>query len=307
MIPDDLSPIGTCAAIGAARGLHVFPIRPNGKTPLIPNAHRPEEKSQCRGECGRLGHGLYDASADVATVASWWRRWPAANIGLATGASGLYVVDTDSPEANDAWLLLVETHRNTSGALDTDTCTIVQTANGWHYWFAVSVDSDLGNTAGNRGGVAPGIDTRGQGGYVLYPPSRHPSGAVYRFETPMPTRPMPTWLAHLVRKPEPERRSAPITDTRPATGTRLSKYAYKALEAELTAVLNAATGTRNDRLNVAAFNLGQLIGAGLLPEQEVRDALFDAGTAAGLTDVETIKTIESGITKGMANPRRVTA
>lgn len=304
MIPMDLSPIGTCAAIGAARGFHVFPC------------HSPRHgRCSCGRNCGkqagkhpRTQHGLEDATLDMEQIRSWWLRWPDANIGVSCGPSGLYVVDTDGVAAHDAWLLAAGDHVN-----DLDTCTKVQTSRGWHYWFTVPADSTLGNTASL---IAPGIDTRGKGGYVFLPPSKHISGHTYRFETPLPTRPMPEWLAALVRKPEPVRRD-PGTTTRisaprvPAPAGRLSKYAYAALAAEITILVNIGQGQRNHQLNRSAFNLGQLVAAGLLPEQEVRDALLDAADANGLVSEDGTKaclaTIESGLTDGLAHPRQVSA
>jgi len=308
-IPMDLSPVGTCAAIAAARGYHVFPI------------HSPVSGAcSCRRNCGkqaakhpRTQRGLSDATTDMQQVATWWRTWPEANIAVACKPSGLFVVDTDGEEATDAWQLLLAEH-------DPVETTIVQTARGWHYWYAVPTDSTLGNTASV---IAPGIDTRGPGhpsggGYVFLPPTKHISGHVYRFETALPPAPLPPWVAELpglVKPPPPEpgERTPIRVPTGSATPDRLSRYAYAALERELTAVLNAPVGERNETLNRAAFNLGTLVGAGLLPEQEVRNALYDAGRAAGLAHMEmvgaqgTAGTISSGLAKGMAQPRRVSA
>lgn len=305
MIPDDLSPIGTCAAIGAARGLHVFPCHsPVGASWDACSCRRAECRN--RAKHPRTEHGLDDATVDLEQIRSWWRKWPDANIGVSCGPSGLYVVDTDGEEAEDAWQML----RAERDPFDT---TMVQTSRGWHYWFTVPADSTLGNTASR---IAPGIDTRGQGGYVFLPPSKHISGHVYRFETPLPPVPLPDWVAELVRpKPEPARERSTVARAIPAaqTGGRLSRYAYKALETEIQGLLDATAGARNHTLNRAAFNLGQLVGAGLLPEQEVRDALYAAGEAIGLTDHEMVGatgnggTINSGLNKGMRSPRQVSA
>ena len=68
----------------AARGWHAFPLRPRSKMPAIAKKDG--------------GRGFLDATTDPATIEAWWGRWPAANIGLATGASGLVVLDPDGPE-----------------------------------------------------------------------------------------------------------------------------------------------------------------------------------------------------------------
>ena len=65
------------AALGlAARGYHVFPLKPGGKTPLT-------------------DHGFHDAARDDQTIRAWWGKWSDANIGIACGASGIIVVDGD--------------------------------------------------------------------------------------------------------------------------------------------------------------------------------------------------------------------
>ncbi|WP_247828144.1 hypothetical protein [Arthrobacter antioxidans] len=75
-----------------------------------------------------------------------------------------------------------------------------------------------------------------------------------------------------------------------------------ALARELTKVTGVAKGTRNDVLNRAAFNRGQLVGSEL-PESLVRDALTEAATQAGLDSEEVGPTIESGLAQGMAQPQ----
>jgi len=81
----------------AARGWHVFPCH----TPT-------SDDCSCGRDCGWIGkhpqtiNGLKDATTDEATIRRWWKRWPQANIGLATGAvSGLVVLDEDSYKGGD--------------------------------------------------------------------------------------------------------------------------------------------------------------------------------------------------------------
>ena len=73
------------AALYYARDLKwpVFPVARRGKLPLIPRAHGRDEPP-CRGECGRDGHGLHDATTNPGRVTAWWERWSDANIGLRT-------------------------------------------------------------------------------------------------------------------------------------------------------------------------------------------------------------------------------
>ncbi len=68
-------------------------------------------------------------------------------------------------------------------------------------------------------------------------------------------------------------------------------------------VVGAPVGTRNDRLNVAAFNLGQLVGAGKIDAGTVVAALLTAAVSAGLSEREATSTVESGIAAGIREPR----
>src|SRR5215471_7043476 len=84
-------------------------------------------------------------------------------------------------------------------------------------------------------------------------------------------------------------------------------YAIAALERECAAVTNAKAGKRNERLNLSAFNLGQLIEEGLLDEKEVCERLYNAAVACGYVrddgEKATLNTIESGISGGKNKPR----
>jgi hypothetical protein len=81
------------------------------------------------------------------------------------------------------------------------------------------------------------------------------------------------------------------------------RYALAAFEDEVARVRSAAVGCRNDRLNAAAFALGQLLGAGLLDGGVVIDRLLSAALSAGLSDSEARATIKSGLKAGIARPR----
>ena len=88
-------------------------------------------------------------------------------------------------------------------------------------------------------------------------------------------------------------------------GSRVGEaYAHSALERELTRVATARVGTRNDTLNRAAYNLGTLVGSGLLDRAEVEIELTRAARSSGLDARETAATLRSGLTAGIARPRR---
>jgi hypothetical protein len=96
-----------------------------------------------------------------------------------------------------------------------------------------------------------------------------------------------------------------ILPVRQHTPDDASPYASKALADELDRLLGAGEGTRNDTLNTAAFNLGQLVGAGALTERDVTEQLRTAALAIGLEATETDRTIRSGLAAGAAEPRDV--
>jgi hypothetical protein len=135
----------------AHKGLAVFPCRPRDKRPATAN-------------------GLKDATKDLETIRAWWRQEPDFNIGIATGpASNVFVIDIDSGEA-EAELRRLEAE---NAALPPSIETI--TARGRHVYFRWP-EKPVRNSTSK---IAPGIDVRGDGGYVLAPPSIHPSGRAY--------------------------------------------------------------------------------------------------------------------------------
>lgn len=110
---------------------------------------------------------------------------------------------------------------------------------------------------------------------------------------------MTTFLDYLAK---PERLAAQPAAA-PAVVGHCTPYARKALEGEVQGVMDAPEGTRNDRLNKAAFSMGQLVAGGEIAERDVAEALISAATVAGLESDETLKTIKSGLISGQEHPR----
>jgi hypothetical protein len=139
------------------------------------------------------------------------------------------------------------------------------------------------NTAGRVPGVAealPGVDLRGDGGYVVAPPSRHAAGRPYRWASDANLEPAPTpaWL-----RPAPAA-IFPTAPARPAVPLAAggSRYGLAALGREIADVRRAVVGERNNRLNRAAFSLGMLAAGRELDEDLVEDELLAAALVAGL-------------------------
>lgn len=202
----------------AARGWHICPL------------HTVDGRGQC--SCGKracaaagkhprwhsqlLPHGLKSASADPGGITAWWRQWPLASIGIRTGAvSGLLVLDIDPRNGGDESLAALErTHR----PLPT-TPRALTGGGGEHYYLA--------HPGGHWPNAKPalGIDLKGDGGYVVAPPSRHRSGRPYAWdlgahpeETPLAAP--PAWLLALCRYGQAQGGPAPPVGTLIGSGER---------------------------------------------------------------------------------------
>jgi putative DNA primase/helicase len=180
----------TAALAYAARGWHVFPCHtptPEGCDCHDPDCHR-------IGKHPRTEHGLNDATTDEAKIRRWWRMWPTANVAIRTGAvSGLVAVDVDPPKGGAESLTDLEQSYHPLPE------TVQQlTGRGQHYVFAhpgVYVKSGVDT-------VGPGLDIRGDGGYILAAPSLHETGRRYIWEVlhepdDTPLAPLPDWLLAL--------------------------------------------------------------------------------------------------------------
>ncbi|MCX7178015.1 MAG: AAA family ATPase [Proteobacteria bacterium] len=232
--------------------------------------------------------GFKAASLDPAQILRAFANPSAQLIGVPTGSpSGLIAIDIDIRPGCSGMIWLDEnsdalpstrTHRTRSGGL--------------HLLFRVPDGVEIRNSASR---LAPGVDVRGEGGYIIMPPS--PGYAIADTEDPAE---MPRWLISACVRADPERPTTPPSGDRPT-----ERYAQVALDAEIGAVMRAGEGTRNDTLNRAAFSLGQLVGAGVLSRGTVENELTRAAYAAGLASHETAPTIKSGIDAGVAFPREI--
>jgi hypothetical protein len=230
------------------------------------------------------------AAADPPVVGEWWQRWPQANLALMTGRR-FDVLDLDGDQGVEALRALL------SIAPTEHPGPVARTGGGgWHLLFTPT-------GLGNRVGLRPGVDWRGQGGLIVAPPSRHARGHRYRWVRPLTaTLPeVPAGLRRLLAPPPTARTTLP-----PATpaSSRRGGYGAAALAREQAAVAAARPGRRNATLNRAAFNLGQLVAAGLLDAEELREVLLAAALEAGNPEAKARATIESGLAGGAAKPRR---
>lgn len=162
----------------ADMGWRVFPLIPGGKQPIYAQPHPKgsDERKNCRGECGRYGHGVHDATTDHTTIDLWWKRQPRCNIAVATGWPGPDVVDIDVKKGAPGEATRQKLNRETQ--LLAGAFRIARTATGGlHLYYPARPDYPQGNGAMAKWG----IDFRGTGGYVAVPPSVTPAGQ-YRYD-----------------------------------------------------------------------------------------------------------------------------
>jgi hypothetical protein len=240
--------------------------------------------------------GLHDASRDSELITEWWQRWPGANVGILTGSvSGLVVLDVDG----DTGAQSLRELENAEQPLPQTLCAT--TGGGGRHLLFRHPGTRVPNSTGK---LAPGLDVRGDGGYIVARPSRHISGGVYEWLHPADQTPLadlPAWLLSrmLERATPPKPPRTPRSRSGSLSPDRYTRFVFQQVIAELS---QATEGTRNDSLNRAAFRLGQFVAAGLLVRSDVETALLEQAMALGLRDREAQATVRSGIESGLRAP-----
>jgi hypothetical protein len=279
----------------AARGLPVFPVYP-----IIERRGRFACKCLYTIRCEHPGkhpmtrHGLKDASTDPAVVRERWYCAPDANIGIACSAE-CCALDVDPRHGGDVALAELE---RLHGPLPV-TWTAKTGGGGWHYYFRPP--HEVRNSIAQLGA---GLDVRGNGGYVVAPPSRHISGNYYQWvsgQAPgeVPLAIMPAWLL----APKPSKPEAPPSSiSRRALAVRvhdLRRPLHRVLGLIRT-VAFAAAGQRNDRLFWACCRARDMAAGGELDHDaavQAVEALRQAAADSGLTSHEIDRTITSAMTR----------
>jgi hypothetical protein len=288
------SPLCEAAMAAAKAGLFVFPVHPRSKVPAVENWE-------------------WAATRDEAQIQSLWVRRPY-NLGLAIGRSGLVVIDLDERPGETApprWEgatggrdVLTRLAREAGEPYPAATYTVA-TPGGLHLYFRMPDGLELRNTAGALGWR---IDTRAHGGFVIGAGSvrmQDNGRRYYRAVNRAPIAPLPAWLAQALTPPA--RPSATAVRISPL---RAAPYVQAAVEGETTRVATATVGTRHHTLVSAASKLGSLIGAGVLHENDARQALESAADwPASGPDAYPREQIERDISDGLAfgamRPRRI--
>lgn len=242
------TPLSTALELAAA-GLACFPVA-SSKHPTTKN-------------------GFYAASTEPGVLRDLWEQHPGPLVGVATGnASGIDVLDVDNkPPGREWWarhraeLPRTRVHRSRSG--------------GFHLLFQHA--PALRNSAGK---IAPGIDVRADGGYIIWWP-----GAGKPVLCDMSPAPWPAWVLDGLRpKPLPTRRAVIPDDLQ--------------IRRILARVSAAQQGERNSLTFWAACRLAEMAATGLLSEGDALDYVVEAATASGLPYREALATARSGIGSG---------
>src|SRR5215470_11586534 len=168
----------------------------------------------------RTKHGFYDATTNPATIQRWYAGNFKRNLAVRTGSvSGAWVLDEDALGA----ILSLEEH---FGPLPLT--RQARTSRGRHFWFLTNGLTIAGR---KKDAIWPGLEVKAEGGYVLVPPSIHPTGVVYEWINDEPLAAAPDWLIALVRKPTPPEPST--SSARPRSSYSAGAYGAAALRGEI--------------------------------------------------------------------------
>ncbi|WP_258344976.1 bifunctional DNA primase/polymerase [Saccharopolyspora gregorii] len=288
----------TIASWLAAQGMHVFPLRPGSKRPFA-NCPHCKAGHTAPAACRCLTaeqpcHGLLAATTDHELIRQWWTRTPRAGVGIATGPSGLVVLDLDrkpktpAPAAHDVpspvgdGLEALDALTIAASVSWPTTLAIATPSGGRHLYFRAPAGLDVPSDATGR--VGHQIDVRAQGGYVVAPgtrittPPEDVAGAYSRISATAEIAELPTWLRARVMPPATPAPAAPnLAAERP--GAHAPGYWQRIWEGQLTKV-ETEPGERWRLVYAAARRLANLATHDTAPWTATE--AIDALTAAAL-------------------------
>ncbi|ELS54588.1 bifunctional DNA primase/polymerase [Streptomyces viridochromogenes] len=264
------------ALSAAERGLAVIPLS-RTKLPALRSPHRDDPApAACHGECGRFGHGVYDASTDPARIRELFAAAPwATGYGIACGLPPHHLIgiDLDTKSGTDSSAALRELALRHLFTIP-PTVVVLTPSGGRHLWLTGPPHVVVPNSAGR---LAPGIDIRGAGGYLVGPGSRTDHGVYSTAPGTSHIAPAPCPRALLRLLLPPPRTHHPTPPSTGGHGQGLVQF-----------VLGAHEGQRNTRLFWAACRAYEDgIGPALV------EPLVEAALNTGLTEREARATIAS--------------
>ncbi|MFC8422339.1 bifunctional DNA primase/polymerase [Streptomyces sp. NPDC057236] len=272
------------ALSAAERGLAVIPLS-RTKLPALRSPHRddPEPSSPpCHGECGRFGHGVHDASTDPTRIRALFAAAPrATGYGIACGLPPHHLigVDLDTKTGTDSFAALRELARRHLFTIPA-TVIVLTPSGGRHLWLSGPPDVVVPNSAGR---LAPGIDIRGAGGYLVGPGSHTDHGPYTTAPGTARLAPAPCPPALLRLLLPPPRTHHPACPPADGHGQGLIQFVLAAHEGQRnTRLFWAACRAYEDGIGPALVDL--LVGAALstgLSEREARATIASAARMTG--------------------------
>lgn len=267
----------------AAVGLPVFLLgrskSPVARCPACRTAPPDHDREAC--PC-LLCHGFYAATTDPNRIREMFRRVPGGMLAMRTGAeSGIVVVDIDPGHGG---AVLPE--------IMPPTAYVVTGSGGLHLWYRHPAT----RVPCSQSRVGPGIDIRGEGGYVVVPPAIHPrTGLPYRWAGNGPVAEMAPGLLAACQPPRPTPSVATAPRATPTTRRAGGITDPNALlAAHLEAVRKAPEGRRRNTLYGAARGVARMVSAGAIKASDAALALTEVGREAGQEDRKIQAAIEGG-------------
>jgi hypothetical protein len=249
--------------------LHHALVLAGQAVPVFPCVNAPTNPK--RDKIPRTKHSFYDATTDVAIITRWWRRWSDALIGVPTGARFVVLdVDLQHPEAREwfatAALPETRTHYTRSG--------------GRHFLFRPNPQ-----VCCTTGKICPHIDTRGEGGYMIWWPAEG-----LQVEHSKVLAPVPDAIIQALKPPPPPQRRVSMAP--------LKDYSDGRLAGILRTIARAPEGQRNSTTFWGACRLAEMVAAGALSDSQALDLIIEAASRTGLPYAEAKRTANSALRRG---------
>lgn len=288
-------------------GIAVFPCRERGGEEFDPSTGEIIDRAE---KAPYTPNGLKGATTSARIINIWFgEKYPSAVIGVPTGEKlGAWVLDLDRHGDRDGHQWLADMEAKHGKLPETARAT---TANGGTHIFFNHVDG-----VRNRAAIADGVDTRGEGGYIVAPGSIMADGRKYQWvdfdgEGLPALADAPEWLLDLVisRAPVPTESKPREYVYQPEDNTGKERYASKAFTMELDRLSSAPKGQRGQQLFASACSIGELVAGGYVSRSQAEAGLLDAAISNGLVATDGERQcrdkIRRGLDKTANSPRQI--
>ena len=286
---------GEAAEVYASYGVPVFPCDWRLKK------QKDGLKKVSKGPLPELGKGgLYVATADLEQVRSWWQRWPDALIGVPMGRRvGIWAVDVDHKDAHagdgiEAWYRL-EVQHGSAGTRSHLTGT-----NGLHHFYLWNSNNPIGCS---KGKLPPGMEVKGEGGYVIFPPSpyvREGKAVCYSVSNDRSPEPAPPWLYDLILGKREGAKGNGGDNTSAGGYTWSPDFGPRKLN-EFCELVRSAQKGHWDEARRRVFKFGRWVGGGVMDVNEALDALENAARQSG-APADYLGEVKRAFLNGVAQP-----